>query len=477
MNSMFFKSRRREYNHLTMEERADTMPFFSYPRPQLKRDSFLCLNGKWDDGATVPFPLGSAIAGNGEGYVKQYVYKRKFTVPQDFIKDRVLLHIGAADNFAKVFVDGEEVGSHAGGYLPFSFDITRFGAGEHSLRIEIKDETDTDWPYGKQTLKPGGMWYTPVSGIWGSVWLESVPRDYITDLRITPSMSDVRISVSGGTGSYRVRVYDRQNPAEGRCILETETDSPKIALKFDDPMLWSPEEPNLYGLVISSGEDEVTSYFALRSVDIRNVGGFRRICLNGRPYFFHGVLDQGYFPEGIFLPNSEKGYEQDILKMKELGINTLRKHIKVEPECFYEACDRLGMIVFQDMVNNGKYSFLRDTALPTVFKGSFSDRNRHKKGDVRKNFLSHSKAIVKHLYNHPCVCYYTIFNEGWGQFESDRVYEKFREWDDTRIVDSTSGWFKQKKSDVESIHCYFKPIKPVRSDLPIVVSEMGGYSV
>ncbi len=477
MNSMFFKSRKREYFRLTTDERVDDVPYAKYPRPQLRRDSYICLNGKWDDGAIVPFPLGSELAGAGEGPVHEYVYRRSFEVPEGFIRDRVLLHIGAADNSAIVLVDGREVCRHVGGYLPFAADITEFGPGRHKLEIRIKDETSYVYPYGKQTQKPGGMWYTPVSGIWGSVWLESVPKDYITALKITPSMSDVRISVSGGTGSYRVRVYDRQNPAEGRCILETETDSPKIRLEFDDPRLWSPEKPNLYGLVISSGEDEVTSYFALRSVDIREVGGSKRICLNGSPVFLHGVLDQGYFPEGIFLPNNEGGYERDILKMKQMGFNALRKHIKVEPECFYEACDRLGMIVLQDMVNNGRYSFIKDTALPTVFKGHVSDRNRHKKRDVRRNFLRYSKETVAHLYNHPCICYYTIFNEGWGQFESDRVYEKFREWDDTRIVDSTSGWFKQKKSDVESIHCYFKPIKPVRSDLPIVVSEMGGYSV
>lgn len=477
MNTMFGKFKTRAYEQLTMEEGVDAIPFFSYPRPQLKRNSFLSLNGKWDDGALVPFPLGSVLSGVSGETPSEYTYHRSFEIPEDFVKDRTFLHFGAVDCIAKVYVDGEKIGEHAGGYLPFSFDITAFGAGAHVLKVEISDETSPMYPYGKQTLKPGGMWYTPISGIWGSVWIESVPKDHIQKIRLTPSLNDVRIETEGGMGEYRVRVYDRQDPKEGTCILDKTFSERSFALKIPDPKRWSPESPNLYGLIITSGEDEITSYFALREVSIREIDGYKRICLNGEPYFFHGVLDQGYFPEGIFLPNNEAGYEQDILKMKELGINTLRKHIKVEPEYFYEACDRLGMIVFQDMVNNGKYSFFKDTALPTVFHGKISDRRRHRDKEMRQIFLDHAKETIEHLYDHPCICYYTIFNEGWGQFDSDNVYEKVKEWDPTRIIDSTSGWFKQKKSDVESIHCYFKPIKPVESDQPVVVSEMGGYSI
>lgn len=477
MNTMFFKNKKREYFRLKMEEKVEEIPFSSYPRPQLKRDSFICLNGRWSDGVLVPFPLESELSGFKGDDATRYTYRRKFEIPEDFIKDKVLLHFGAVDNKAKVYVDGEEVGSHVGGYLPFTIDITRFGAGVHELKVKVKDETSTDYPYGKQTKTPGDMWYTPVSGIWGSVWLESVPKDYIKSLRITPSLTDAKFEIEGGNGRYDVKVYDAEYPADGNLILEKTFESPEFVIDIDDPKVWSPEKPNLYSVRIKSGEDMITSYFGLRVIDIREIDGFKRICLNGRPYFFHGVLDQGYYPQGIFLPNNESGFEGDILKMKELGFNTLRKHIKVEPECFYEACDRLGMVVFQDMVNNAPYSFIRDTALPTVFKGHISDKNRHKNSETRKIFKAHSKGIVEHLYNHPCVLYYTIFNEGWGQFDSDYMYDKFCEWDHTRIIDSTSGWFKQKKSDVESIHCYFKPIKPIKSDKPIIVSEMGGYSL
>lgn len=455
----------------------DHTPFFSYPRPQLKRDSYLCLNGQWEDGALVPFPLGSVLSGVDGETPSRYAYHRHFEIPEGFIRDKVLLHFMAVDCETAVYVDGKKIGEHTGGYLPFSFDVTEFGAGTHTLQVEVKDDTNCAYPYGKQTLKPGGMWYTPVAGIWGSVWIESVPKDYIRKVTFTPTLTAVQIEITGGTGSYRMQVFDRQDPQEGSCIIDRTYEDKSFTLEIPEPKCWSPEEPNLYGVKITSGEDVITSYFALREISMKENGGYRRICLNGKPYFFHGVLDQGYFPEGIFLPNNEEGYEKDILKMKELGINTLRKHIKVEPECFYEACDRLGMIVFQDMVNNGKYSFFKDTALPTVFHGRIDDRGRHKNKKIRQIFLDHAKETIGLLYNHPCICYYTIFNEGWGQFDSDRVYAMVKEWDQTRIIDSTSGWFKQNQSDVESIHCYFKPIRPVTSDKPIVVSEMGGYSV
>ncbi|MBQ7581296.1 MAG: glycoside hydrolase family 2 [Lachnospiraceae bacterium] len=469
--------RSREHVSLTMEEEMGAVPFSSYPRPQLKRDSYLSLNGPWDEGIMVPFPLESGLSGFTGEDCSHYTYRRTVEIPEDFVKDLILLHFQAVDCLADVYVDGEHVGAHAGGYLPFTCDITRFGAGVHELKVAIVDETSSDYPYGKQTLKPGGMWYTPVSGIWQSVWIESVPKDYIRAIRLTPSLEDVKVKIEGGTGIYSVRVYDRQNPDEGTCIFEQTFEGTDFTIKVLDPKLWSPEEPNLYGLVIESGEDKITSYFGLRTIGVKEINGRKRICLNGRPYFFHGVLDQGYYPQGIFLPNNESGYGKDILKMKALGFNTLRKHIKVEPACFYEACDRLGMIVFQDMVNNAPYSFFRDTALPTVFHFRVPDRRRHNNPKTRNIFLEHAKETVSHLYNYPCICYYTIFNEGWGQFHADAVYDKMKQWDETRIIDATSGWFHQKKSDVLSTHCYFKPVRPVESKRPVIVSEMGGYSL
>lgn len=476
MNSMFFKSKSRQINKLRMNDTVEEIPFSTYPRPQLKRDSYICLNGKWDDGVLVPFPLESELSGF-LGDASTHTYKRNFEIPTDFIKNKVLLHFQAVDLKAKVYVDGEKIGEHIGGYLPFSFDITSFGDGKHELLVETEDYTDTDYPYGKQTRTPGGMWYTPVSGIWQSVWLESVPKNYIKGIKITTSLTGIDLVINGGDDECRVDIYDKQDVENSACILSENFSAKEIHIDIPNPKTWTPENPNLYGLKIYSGDDVITSYFALRTVGIKDVNGKKRLYLNDKPYFFHGVLDQGYFPEGIFLPNNESGYEKDILKMKELGINTLRKHIKIEPACFYEACDRLGMIVFQDMINNSDYNFIRDTALPSTLKNTINDKKWHKNPKTRNIFIEHAKKTIDFLYNYPCICYYTIFNEGWGQFDSDRVYELVKEWDKTRIIDSTSGWFKQKNSDVESLHCYFKPIKPEEFERPIVVSEMGGYSI
>jgi len=469
--------RRKGHYNLTMDEEIGEIPFKSYPRPMLKRDSYISLNGKWDDNILIPFPLESELSGF-KGLIPQFhTYTRSFTIPEDFIKDKVILHFQAVDQHASVYVDDKKVAEHSGGYLPFDCDITSFGPGQHILKVEIKDLTSHIYPYGKQTIKRGGMWYTTVSGIWQSVWMESLPKNYIENIKITPGMTSVHIEVFGGAEKVKVEVFDRQIPQQGNCILEREFGSKVIDIEMDNPKLWSPDEPNLYGLRISSGEDVITSYFALREISVKEINGKKRLCLNGEPYFFHAVLDQGYYPQGIFLPNNESGYERDILNMKELGINTLRKHIKIEPACFYEACDRLGMLVFQDMVNNGKYSFIRDTALPTLGMKKVNDSKLHVHTLSRQVFEKHTKDTLEHLYNYPCIVYYTIFNEGWGQFESDRMYEMVKGIDSTRIIDSTSGWFKQSKTDVESTHCYFHPIFQVPSDKPIVVSEMGGYSL
>ena len=235
--------------------------------------------------------------------------------------------------------------------------------------------------------------------------------------------------------------------------------------------LWSPENPYLYEFEIYSGKDSVQSYFALRTVTIEN----GNILLNGEPYFFHGLLDQGYFSDGIYLPATARGYEHDILEMKSLGFNMLRKHIKIEPLLFYYYCDKHGMIVFQDFVNSGKYSFILDTALPTIgWKKGISHKATAYR---RKHFEETAEGTVKLLRSHPCVCYYTIFNEGWGQYDANRLYRRFRALDSSRIWDATSGWFKETESDVDSEHIYFKPIRLQKKERPLVLSEFGGYSL
>ena len=458
--------------------KSNGTPWNVYPRPQMKRDSFLNLNGLWDfcvgdadftQKIRVPFCPESQLSGlqihpkDGENIR----YRRHFTLPEGFQKGRVLLHIGAADQIAKIYVNQKLLGQHIGGYEAFSMDITDALQEENELVICCQDDLHNQaFPYGKQTLKRGGMWYTPVSGIWQTVWLESVPENHIQKLHIENRDTAVTISI--------------QPKLEGKVIVSGLGEFPlkngSVTIQPEAPHFWSPEDPFLYDFSVETADDRVESYFALRTLQIKTVGRYPRLCLNGKPYFFHGLLDQGYWPDGLFTPAAPECYAEDILAMKKLGFNTLRKHIKVEPEEFYYQCDKLGMVVFQDMVNNGDYNFLRDTALPTAGVQKMDDRNLHKDPATRQAFLQGMTATVAQLKHHPCICYWTIFNEGWGQFDSDRVYEQLRKLDDTRFIDSTSGWFRRSKTDVDSRHVYFKPVKLKAGDKPLVLSEFGGYS-
>lgn len=463
-----------KYNRLTMDAQEANPPMGRYPRPLLCRNSFLCLNGKWDCGVTVPYPLESVLSGFDGSSTEEYTYYRKVVIPKDFIDNRVLLHFDGVDQLASVFIDDVCIGRHAGGYIPFEFDISDYVEEEKEFTLSVKVTDTLSWelPYGKQKKNRGGMWYTPVSGIWKSVWLESVPDKYIEALEITPGLNKIMLHVY--TEEDKIDVNIRY---KGNTVLEKSYDCTDVEIFIDNPMLWTPEEPNLYDITVRAGKDMVSSYFALRTVSIGEAGGVKRILLNGKPYFFHGVLDQGYFPEGIFTPANEKVYEEDILRLKALGINTIRKHIKIEPECFYEACDRLGMLVFQDMVNNGEYKYIRDTVLPTLGFQKRDDTKNRIPEETKMAFITQMQETISLLYNHPCIVYYTLFNEGWGQFDSDIIYNVAASMDRTRIMDSTSGWFWQNCSDVDSYHFYFKPVKFETGERPVIVSEFGGYSL
>jgi len=529
-------------------ERLTGIPWNTYPRPQMRREKWLCLNGEWsirEEGGKagkilVPFCPESLLSKYDAAvrYGKMLSYEREFSVPADWAGQRVLLHFGAVSSHCEVFVNGRKVCVHGNGYLSFSADVTEAlltgdqtsdpakpganredgalthghysdpakpGAnarkkGEktnadvercHRLEVRVWNDLSNKTPYGKQKVKRGGMWYTPVSGIWQSVWLEPVPQTHISGLKIRGDVRGVTICVeSGGKCAGILAGLPVESMLSGQAGVpgkgaqgfvtfegkQYELQGCMVRIEPDDPRLWSPETPYLYNFSVTLGEDVVTSYFALRSLSVEEKNGKPRLCLNGKPYFFHGLLDQGYFSDGIYTPATPQLYEKDILAMKDLGFNMLRKHIKIEPEQFYYDCDRLGMVVFQDMVNNGNYHFLRDTVFPTFGICRENDHGKHRDPESRKAFIEGMKGTVAQLYNHPCICYWTIFNEGWGQFEADKAYDLLRSLDDTRFIDATSGWFHQKKSDVDSLHIYFQKLRLGKQrELPQVLSEFGGY--
>ncbi len=461
---------------------SDT-PWQVYPRPQMRRESYVNLNGWWDfaDCDTepetysrkirVPFCVESKLSGIAEHFPEGtgLWYHRSFTLPDGFNQGRVLLHIGAADQRLTCFVNGIDVGWHVGGATNMTFDITDALAEENEISICCVDDLrDLSQPYGKQVLpeKRGGMWYTPVSGIWQTVWMESVPERYIKDLKITNSGYSVTIDVcdEAAVGTVRVKSLGCFDLVNGKATITP-----------DAPHLWSPENPYLYDFTVEVGADRISSYFAVRSLEIKTVNGMPRLCLNGKPYFFHGLLDQGYWPDGLYTPASPEACAWDIQKMKNLGFNTLRKHIKVEPEEFYYQCDKLGMIVWQDFVNNGKYHYVWETVLPTIGLQVWPDKFLHLDKTTRANFLECMESTVKQLGSHPCICCWTIFNEGWGQFDSSKAYARLKELDDTRFIDTTSGWFRGSRSDVDSRHIYFGQWWQLKKGpKPLVLSEFGG---
>ena len=452
-----------------------------YPRPQMRRDSFCSLcDGGWTlDGQpiNVPYPPQSPASGFGGTVGENLHYEKRFALPEGFLPAgrRLLLHLGAVDQIAGVKLNGERVAYNEGGYLPFSADVTaHLLPGENLLEVDAVDRLDQDIPYGKQSKNPGGMWYTPVSGIWQSVWLEAVPVRYIRGLRITPDLTGITLEVESDAPHCDVAVTLAGEPV-ARASFSLTGRPYRIEIPPESRRLWTPADPVLYDMRICAGEDAVESYFALRTVEIRPDGsGVQRVCLNGEPVFLNGVLDQGYYPEGIFLPESPEEFERDVLRMKALGFNMLRKHIKIEPECFYHACDRLGMLVVQDMVSGGPYSWLMDTALPTIgFKYTpHLPLNRRFRGYFEQQAL----GTLRHLYNHPCIIAYTIFNEGWGQFEPERLYRLLKGLDGTRFYDVCSGWFEPRQTDVDSRHVYFRNKRLRPGKRPMFLSECGGYA-
>ncbi len=458
-----------------------------HPRPLIRRDSFLNLCGKWnfsvrEDGIKldigtnsikVPFPPESVLSGINRHFSEgaELVYERTVNLPEGFRLDKVLLHIDGADQHAEVYAEDKLIGSHDGGYGHFTLDISDC-PDTFRLKIVVRDDLrNLSEPYGKQSMKRGGMWYTPFSGLWQPVWIESVPGIHVSAIKIKTDLEKAVIST--GDLSHRGSVTIETGRGEkvfpligGRAVVEP-----------DEPVLWTPEEPYLYHftLWLDSG-DEISSYFALREIKVLENEDGSRITLNGKPYFFHGLLDQGYFSDGLSTPADPKVYEDDILTAKSMGFNTLRKHLKVEPDLFYAACDSLGMIVFQDMVNNSDYNFMRDIALPNMGFVLKDDRNTHTDQKIRETFLTRMEETIEQLFSFPSIMYWTIFNEGWGQFDSQLVRLRLKKLDSSRLIDAASGWFDRGAGDVTSVHSYNKHYRHRQQKKPVILSECGGYA-
>ena len=504
-----------------------------YPRPNLVRDSYFNLNGKWecrinesetadfyDETIIVPFSPESMLSGVGKIVMphQRLHYRKKFTLPEGFKKSRVLLHFGAVDQECSVFVNGIRVGGHKGGYLPFHFDITdSLRQGENVLTLSVTDRTEQS-PHarGKQKLQKKGkyasLFYTPQSGIWKTVWMESEEKAYIEDVRITPLYDDssVRFEItvlnacktsgaetsggkaSGGetSGTVLLAVLDRGvEIGQAEITVRQEKEIKQVIsqeIKLDGFKPWTPDTPHLYDVIIRYGEDEVRSYFGMRKLSTGRDGkGILRFFLNNKPYFFNGILDQGYWPESLMTAPSDEALVYDIIKLKEMGYNTIRKHVKIEAERFYYHCDRLGMMVWQDMPNGGgEYNMVFVTHLPNAsdrFARGVSDRHygifKRKDGEGRRQYYTDLKNMVSTLYNYPSIAVWVPFNEGWGQFDAAKATKEVREIDSGRLINEACGWFDQGGGDMYSIHNYRHKLKvKPQQDRVVALTEYGGYA-
>ncbi|CAM2906526.1 DUF2804 domain-containing protein [Prescottella defluvii] len=479
-----------------------------YPRPQLVRDSYLNLNGRWDHAFTgsevadrprrwdgeivVPFSPEAPLSGVNRTLRPDEAlwYRRAFALPEGFVRDRVLLHFGAVDQDCEVWVDDSPVGGHRGGYLPFTLDITDAldSGGTHELVVRVRDVTDTSWrSRGKQKLDRGGIWYTPQSGIWQTVWLESVPRRWIDRLELVPHLDtgEVEICVVPGHAGEDTAVVAVR--ADGRDLVSGSlpVGVPTRLRLGDDVRRWSPEDPFLYDVEVRLDDDRVTSYVGMRSFGIGpDASGRTRLLLNGEPYLHAGLLDQGYWPDGLYTAPSDEAFVHDIRTAKELGFTMLRKHIKIEPLRWYHHCDRLGMLVWQDMVNGGRSYRSAVVTAPVLLPVKLDDDRYSAFGrqdaEGRAEFLAELDATVALLRSVPSVAAWVPFNEGWGQFDATAAAARVKELDPSRLVDHASGWHDQGGGDMASRHVYFRPYRLSRADAAdpraAVLSEYGGYS-
>ena len=502
-----------------------------YPRPMMVRSEWVCLNGIWDyiitskritpsdfdDPDSFPFQGQIRVPFSPEaplsGVMRQLQpeealwYSLTVLLPWDTINestDRLLLHFGAVDQICTVYVNGRHAGYHKGGYLPFILDITKAAAQSQKLHllVEVRDFSDTSYhSRGKQTLSPGGMFYTAQSGIWQTVWLEKVPENHIKSLRLIPDLDHSRVSLKiqaslpGNSQTAWCEMFapcflTEQGVTEKVCeklLWEgSVTPGKTIHIPVTDPVPWHPDSPLLYPVRIRMGQDQIYTYFAMRKLDVQpDNNGVPRFCLNNHPLFQTGVLDQGYWPDGLYTAPSDQALIYDIQAMKDLGFNMLRKHGKIEADRWYFHCDRMGMLVWQDMVNGGStyYSWfvtylatlMNYLRIPVKDHCHFLLSRRSYEG--RQEFIQEVQQTIQALYNHPSIVCWVPFNEGWGQFSTRKITQMIQKLDSSRLVDSASGWFDQSSGNIKSIHYYFFGLPlPHKESRVVALSEFGGYS-
>ena len=482
-------------NHILTEwgENLDpTNVLPEYPRPQMVRKQWMNLNGFWDYkilGSTgkilVPFPLESALSGVGlnVGADSVITYSRTVNLPASYLKGHVLLNCGGIDCISEIMVNGEYVRKHKGGFTAISEDITEYiKKGENEIVIKVTDRTDGDYnAIGKQRKEPGGNFYTSVTGIWQTIWLEPVNETHIEKLKITPYLDldtfTVNAATSTGKGEVEVKILDgKRQVATGKGEAGKD-----INIKIKEPKLWTPDDPFLYDLKITVKDggkkvDEVASYAAMRKVSV-NLDGFGtlRIALNNKPIFNYGTLDQGWWPDGLYTAPTDEALAFDIIRTKELGFNTIRKHVKVEPDRWYYHCDRLGVLVWQDMPagdypSSPKWEFAGDIA------DQFEGAPLRSEESIKQYWMDWA-AIMEQLHNHPCVIVWVPFNEAWGQFNTMEVATRTKLMDPTRLVNPASGGNLYPCGDILDFHNYREtplPFSHPHKDYVVVMGEFGG---